>query len=281
MLPMNSSSTCPTNCYRVYAIAARASMEAALGSNQLNGLAYLEVCDLVAVIGAQPEETIESNLTSESLTAFSDRIGELHQALDILPFRFARAATTSDIVSLLREHKEAYQENLRHVAGCTEVNARWTSEDLTRFTSGSDDDLAQLGSSSGGNYLRAKRRAAAIERASENELAKLAEVIGSRAGIPYVDTRSSLRRIRGAEQRSIWVFGLEILINRRDTSQYIQVLSETHFRNCLPMIASGPWPPFSFVKDVNTAMVKAPFCAAATAEPVQIRAIFSGTEAAS
>ncbi|MDX1928836.1 MAG: GvpL/GvpF family gas vesicle protein [Pirellulaceae bacterium] len=285
MLPVNLQKSRPLDCFRVYAVASQASLESVVDSNSFEGLSYLPVGGLVAIVGAQPEEPSEGDLNTERLNSFSDRINALHQALDILPFRFTRAVPLNDLVKLLTDNQSAYSKNLQQFTGCTEVNARWAFEDPSNAVPQTSQDRIAAGMAvartSGSDYLRARHRLSAIEQENAKELAALAAELGIRLGIHCVDVRTSLRRLRCADQKLISVHGLEILLRRGDAGQYLQALSDAHFRQQLPTIASGPWPPYSFVVEANPAIIRTPFSAAATAEPLQKCAIFSGAEAAS
>jgi hypothetical protein len=281
MLPVNLKESRPLDCFRVYAVASQALIEAIVDSNSFVGLSYLPVGGLVAIVGSHPEESTDGDLNTERLTAFSDRINELHRALDILPFRFTRAVTLCDVITLITDNQAAYSRNLQQLAGCTEVNARWAFEDPSSAAPlGSMDGMAN-GRTAGSDYLRARHRLSGLEKESERALANLATELGMRSGIQCVAVRTSLRRLRCADQNLISVHGLEVLLTRADAKPYLQVLSEACFRSHTPTITSGPWPPYSFIDEVNPAIVKAPLYAAATAEPVQKCAIFSGAEAAS
>lgn len=281
MFPVNLSESRPLDCFRVYAVASQTSIEAIVDSNSFVGLSYLPVRGLVAIVGSHPEESRDGELNAERLNAFSNQINELHRTVDILPFRFTRAVTLNDLVTLLTDNRAAYSQNLQRLSGCTEVNARWAFEDPISVAPLASVDGTAVGRTSGSDYLRARHRLSGLENESERELNTLANEVGKRLGIECIDVRTSLRRLRCADQNLISVHGLEVLLSRVDAKPYLQLLSEACFRSHLPTIASGPWPPYSFITEVNSAIFKAPFPVAATAEPVQKCAIFSGAEAAS
>ncbi len=281
--------------HQVYAIVDRRAP--AIGKNWAHRKQYgfVESGELIAIVSLQPQQ--QTCLPSaEQMTAFSEAVAHLHQTMDVLPFRFSKAVPLQDIVRLLAQHQSAYQANLKQIAGCTELNARWVLESQEKdHLPGdvvSEDDRP---SSSGSNYLRERHRVFKRQRQIESELKEISVQIGLHHHLHSVDVRSSIRRLHPSKKfrtaaddstheptpAACSIAALEVLVHRTEVSYYLNALSTQRFGDRAPVLVSGPWPPYSFVIDVPATGLNALSQAPATAKAVQNCAIFSTSKAAS
>jgi len=215
-------------------------------------VSILELDGVTIAIGPLAENAVNGAVTGQQIREFTDMVNELHRLGDILPFRFGTILSLKELFCTLEKNKSWYQTALQKIAGCSELCVRWA---VPKIATESPHELQTANDwkpANGIEYLKSKARSKYRDDGIEREVSKVAAEIRGIFADACVDLVSSVSEMiakrPGEEADVIYsVAKIDLLVRREAIASVRNAASLMQLQSSLPTIASGPWPPFSFV----------------------------------
>jgi Gas vesicle synthesis protein GvpL/GvpF len=205
---------------------------------------------LVAVMSIT-EEIISTPHLGQKMREFSDVVNRLHSFGDILPFRFGMMMSKQEWSRTLEKNESSYRASLDRIAGCSEINLRWAipdSNDTAKISGNSSSDQKPA---TGSAYMVAKMEARRLQNQVEKEADAIAKQLKVFYPIDCVDLLSSVRKlsVKNTIQEDVGysIAKIDLLVRRESVDSILKASSTLRVRSATPTVASGPWPPFSFL----------------------------------
>jgi hypothetical protein len=167
-----------------------------------------------------------------------------------LPFRFGTLADEARLKGYVSANVGALRESLGRVRGCVEMGVKIirdvdAQERGADTTSGADEEAAarvEEGVGGGTKFLRAKRRELLGDEARRRGAEAIAELLGERVADLVRESAVQLNASGALAVRAAH------LVERERVEEYrarLRALGEERAAD-LRLLASGPWPPYSF-----------------------------------
>ncbi len=197
------------------------------------------------------EEMAATSLLGQKMRDFSDVLNHLHRFGDILPFRFGMIMSRQEWATAIESKKAFYQTSLDRIAGCSEINLRWAIPDPLDGAKTTAGISLEKKPAKGYAYLAAKMEARQFQYQVEKEADAVAKQLTSFFPADCVDSISSVRKLRvkntSDEDIGYSIAKVDLLVRRESVEPILKAASLLHVRSEMPTVASGPWPPFSFL----------------------------------
>ena len=183
--------------------------------------------------------------TRENLTEHN-RVNALALARSTpLPFRFGTLVEAARLEGYLEKQEGALLSSLERVRGCVEMGAKVIWDAGGRGAAGAEEDEGDANESpaagSGTAFLLAKRREVLGEEALRGRAEEVAAALASR--LERLARESSVQ----VNPKGALVVRAAHLIERGREEEYRERMrSLGREREDLRLMASGPWPPYSF-----------------------------------
>jgi len=214
-------------------------------------VAILEEHGTLAAAMPFHEEMAVSPLLGQKMRDFSDIVNHLHRFGDILPFRFGMILSRQEWARTMESKKSYYQTCLAQIAGCSEVNLRWAIPDPMDVTNQLPSIIPEQQPAKGYAYLAAKMEARRFQNHVEKEADAVAEQMKSFYPKDCINSISSVRKLNvkntSEEDIGYSIAKVDLLVRRESVETVLKAASLLHVRSEMPTVASGPWPPFSFL----------------------------------
>lgn len=176
------------------------------------------------------------------IVAYNSVVSALHRHCDVLPLRYGSCSKgVAEAQELLSTNHAEYTAMLTMVAGCTEMSVSLLIDDQ-------DQPLpAQSFSGSGTDYLKTRR----LLQKQQNERIARARALGLQCRqvlAPWVvSDREELLPIDGVRSHSSNLV-LHFLIHRQHVQSFRITFRGLQQQSPIPMLLSGPWPPYNFTR---------------------------------
>ncbi|MCU0711915.1 MAG: GvpL/GvpF family gas vesicle protein [Pirellula sp.] len=238
--------------------------------------ALIEIGDVSVVAShicgtSQEREPLDSQIRYHSTL-----VNELHRVIDILPFRFGVVMPESEMIHLLRQNANRYLACLAAIRGFTELNLRWAVLDDSVNAQSPQSEDRGTATTTGFEYLMSKLRNKQTGTRIEHELRVISDDFRSRFPCHEIKTQSSVSELKvksqDSQEGSYVIARIELLVPRSQASGILCEASGLLLRSEKTTVASGPWPPYSFIELGNDGGLS---------RPMQRCAITSPTEAVS
>ncbi|XZE19261.1 GvpL/GvpF family gas vesicle protein [Pirellulaceae bacterium SH449] len=218
----------------------------------LSGAEVIEVSNL-KIVAKRILHNDTSTLTSElAVHSFSEAMNYLHASADILPVRFGVILSQQEIVSSIFENEAEYLATLNRIENCSELNIRWAIPEPTISKDSSmqvsDHRLRQ----SGGTYLRRKLEHKRKESQVQGDLDLLYSQFRERYPDAIQNSSTSVGNLKVVDghhgDQTYTIAKLNLLVRRSAVRSLLSLSKQLLLRHEPPTVASGPWPPFSFME---------------------------------
>jgi hypothetical protein len=217
----------------------------------IKNIAILEEHGTLAAAMPFTEELAVSPLLGQEMRDFSDVVNHLHRFGDILPFRFGMILSRQEWAKTIESKKALYQTSLDRIASCSEINLRWAIPDPTDGAEMSARITLEQKPAKGYSYLAAKLEARQLQYQVEKEADAVAEQLKSYYPETCVGSISSVRKLsvkNTSDEDVVYsIAKVDLLVRREAVDSILKTASMLHVRSEMPTVASGPWPPFSFL----------------------------------
>lgn len=220
--------------------------------NHLSVVEVFEGSSLKIVAKKIMKSDIRTLSSEDTLRAFSDLLNCLHSSVDILPFRFGVVLSQPEILSSIHENEAGYIASLSRIENCSEINIRWAFPDSRLSKVHDSEPIDHRARRSGFNYLQQK-----LER-KQKELHLLSDLkyLCSRFREQYPDAIQAAHTSVGNQRLTVEhhneqiyvVPKLDLLVRRSAVRSLLSLSNHLLLRHEPPTVASGPWPPFSFIE---------------------------------
>lgn len=220
--------------------------------NHLLGVEVIEVSKLKIVAKRIMKSDIPTLSSEDTLRFFSEVLNGLHSSVDILPFRFGVVLSQPEILSSVYANEARYLANLSRIENCSEINIRWAFPE-SRLSKGHDrEPIDHPARQSGFNYLQRKLERKQEELCLLNDLEHLRSQIREQYPDAIQASCTSVGNQRladGHHNHTIYtVPKLDLLARRSAVGLLLSLSNQLLLRHEPPTVASGPWPPFSFIE---------------------------------
>lgn len=197
------------------------------------------------------EEIASTSQLGLRMREFSNVVKRLHDFGDILPFRFGMIMSKLEWSRTLAINESSYQKSLDRIAGCSEISLRWAIPDSSETENVSGSTRLNQESARGAAYLTAKMEARRLQIQVEKDADAVAKQLKVLYPTDCVELVSSVRKL-SVKNTSEEVVGYSIakidaLVRRESVASILKAASMLRVRSETPTVASGPWPPFSFL----------------------------------
>jgi hypothetical protein len=203
------------------------------------------------------EESLQCQIVDYSIL-----VNELHREVDILPFRFGVIVTANEIVNTVRLNKPGYRSCLQRIAGFSELNLRWAVPEVHGERQAIPANDGNYTKSKGFEYLKSKLTGKQSGLQLENELSGICADFAHRFPAEQIQWQSSVDKLRvsGACSKTdcYRIARIELLVRKEAIPAMILAASSLLLRSEKPTVASGPWPPYSFLESENVGCVSSP-----------------------
>jgi hypothetical protein len=183
---------------------------------------------------------------------FSSLVNDLHRDFDILPFRFGVTVTADEIVKAVRHNQQWYRACLHAIAGLTELNLRWAVAEETEDTQLNAPSSHGHTGAKGFEYMKSKLISKQVGSQIENELRTIAEDFRKRFQDEEIKWQSSVSKLKvkspAPTDDCYIVARIELLVRKEAALEILSEGSCLFLRAEKPTVASGPWPPYSFIE---------------------------------
>lgn len=228
--------------------------------NHIRSLASLiDIGDLSVVATYNCGTNQENKSLDNQIRLHSSLVNELHQMVDILPFRFGVIVQESEMIELLRQNAYRYLACLESIRGYTELNLRWAVlDDSAKDQLIPVEDLGIV-KATGHEYLMAKLRGKQRGNRIEQELKSISDSFRHRFPSFGIKTQSSVGKLkvksRDSQQENYVIAKIDLLVPRSEASGILSDASGLLLRSEKPTVASGPWPPYSFIEQGDSGVL--------------------------
>ncbi|MFN8740753.1 MAG: GvpL/GvpF family gas vesicle protein [Pirellula sp.] len=212
--------------------------------------------DEFVVVASQIEMEQRSEVSLQcQIKEFSSLVNDLHRCIDILPFRFGVIVTAGELVNALRDNQEWYRTCLHAIAGFTELNLRWAVAEGPGDTPSNPSSVRGPSAAKGFEYLKSKLISKQVGSQIENELGVIANDFRNRFQDEEIKWQSSVGKLKvkspGPNEDCYVIARIELLVRRGAALAILSEGSNVFLRSEKPTVASGPWPPYSFIESGN------------------------------
>ncbi len=218
---------------------------------ELNDVTVIEEHGTLAAAMPFKEENAAVPVLGQKMRSFSDAVNHLHRFGDILPFRFGMIMSRQEWATAIEGKRAFYQASLDRIAGCSEINLRWAIPDPTDVNKIATNISPEQKPAKGYAYLAAKMEARQLQYQVEKEAEAVANQLKSLFPVDCVDAISSVRKLSvkstSEEDTGYSIAKVDLLVRRESVETILKAASLLHVRSEMPTVASGPWPPFSFL----------------------------------
>lgn len=218
---------------------------------KLNEVTIIEEHGTLAAAIPFKEELAVSPLLTQRMREFSDIVNHLHRFGDILPFRFGTILSHQEWINTIESKRTFYQASMNRIAGCSEINLRWAIPDPTDVTKISKSINPEQKPAKGYAYLAAKMEVRQLQNQVQKEADSVVENLKSYYPEACVDSISSVRKLSvkntSEEDVGYSIAKIDLLVRRDSVDSILKAASMLHVRSEMPTVASGPWPPLSFL----------------------------------
>ena len=195
----------------------------------------LKVEDLTLLVSDCDEGSLP--VTRENALAHAAVVRSVLDQTTPLPFRFGMLATEQQLQKFITTNKPALAGKLAHVRGRIEMNLKIMLNSITEAAAqlpGNDESPGP-----GTAFLMEKRRELLGDAHTAARISELSSLLRERISSGLIkDEQISLRQSLAAVAH---------LIDSRDIQQYRENVAEfCQNRPDLPVLVSGPWPPYTF-----------------------------------
>ncbi|MFN7873877.1 MAG: GvpL/GvpF family gas vesicle protein [Pirellula sp.] len=212
----------------------------------------LDIDDLSVVATYICSTNQEDKSLDSQIRLHSSLVNELHQVVDILPFRFGVIIQESEMIEVLRQNANLYHACLESIRGYTELNLRWAVLDGSASDRLIPVENRDVVKATGHEYLMSKLRGKQRGNRIEQELRTISDSLRHRFTSFGIKTQSSVGKlkVKGQDsQQEIYVIAkIDLLVPRLEASGILSNASGLLLRAEKPTVASGPWPPYSFIE---------------------------------
>lgn len=205
--------------------------------------------------GTDPEyESLDSQICFHSKL-----VNELHRMVDILPFRFGAIMSEGEMIQLVRQKADQYVACLTSIAGCSELNLRWAVLDDSAKDQLIPVEDRGVVKATGHEYLMAKLRGKQRGNRIEQELKSISDSFRHRFPSFGIKSQSSVGNLkvksRDSQQENYVIAKIDLLVPRSEASGILSDASGLLLRSEKPTVASGPWPPHSFIEQGDSGVL--------------------------
>ena len=220
-------------------------------ASMLKNVSVIESHGSLAAVMSVAEEIAATPELGRKMREFSDVVNRLHHFGDILPFRFGMMMSKLEWSRTLEKNKSSYETSLDRIAGCSEINIRWAIPDSYDTANMSGNSSSDQKPATGSAYLAAKMEARRLQHQVEIEADAVAKQLKVFYPKECVDLISSVRKlsVKNTIQEDVGysIAKIDLLVRRESVDSILKVASTLRVRSETPTVASGPWPPFSFL----------------------------------
>lgn len=217
----------------------------------LKNVSIIELHGSLAAVMSVTEEINSTPHLGQKMREFSDVVNRLHHFGDILPFRFGMMMSKQEWTRTLEKNESSYRTSLDRIAGCSEINIRWAIPDSYDTANMPGNSSSDQKPATGYAYMAAKMEARRLQHQVEKE----ADAIAKQLKVSYpkdcVDLISSVRKlsVKNTIQEDVGysIAKIDLLVRRASVDSILKTASTLRVRSATPTVASGPWPPFSFL----------------------------------
>lgn len=204
---------------------------------------------------------------------YSILVNQLHREVDILPFRFGVIVNANEIVNTVRLNKPWYRSCLQRIAGFSELNLRWAVAEDHRHRQEIPANEGSHSKSKGFEYLKSKLVGKQSGLQLDHELSRICEAFAHRFPAEQIQWQSSVGNLRVAGTCSktdcYRIARIELLVRKEAAPAMILAASSLLLHSEKPTVASGPWPPYSFLESENVGCVSPPMQSCAITFPIE------------
>lgn len=212
---------------------------AGVGGAAVRLLGLGRLAAVVSEAGDEPPAVTDENVLAHNRVNAAALAGSTP-----LPFRFGTRATHERLAAYASANEAALLEALARVRGCVEMSVKlmWNAEGGERSGGAGEAEVGASGAAGAGTaFLLAKRREILGEEDSRRRAGELAAWLA--AGVSGL-ARESAERLRPS---GAILLSAAHLVERASVDEYRERLrSLGAARAGLRLLASGPWPPYSF-----------------------------------
>jgi len=209
-------------------------------------VAYKELLSAVSPIGGVPRPEAAQVLTYQRV------VSVLHQERTVLPLRYGCILDGDDeVVALLADRYDTWTAALRELRGCVEIGVRVLLASGSGRRAGAS--ARPMSTAGGRDYLLAcNAYYADIDRTEGDEALLLEKVCTTFSGL-YVDLR--VDSASPAHCPDARMLSLCFLVPREHEISFWAACRrvETRLGAAKRLLSSGPWPPYSFVPNMEGA----------------------------
>lgn len=217
----------------------------------LNDVMIIEEHGTLAAAMPFKEEMAAAPLLGQIVRSFSDGVNHLHRFGNILPFRFGMIMSRQEWATAIESKRSFYQASLDRISGCSEINLRWAIPDSADGNQIATSMKPEQKPAKGYAYLAAKMEARQTQHHVEKEAETVAKQLKSLFPVDCVESISSVRKLNvknTSEEDTVYTIAkVDLLVRRESVDTILKAASLLHVRSEMPTVASGPWPPFSFL----------------------------------
>jgi hypothetical protein len=179
------------------------------------------------------------------LLAYEGVVEALHRGRAVLPVRYGCLLTDeSEVIELLRRHRQAYRSALGELEGCEELGVRILPEDAEE---GRDAPRPEVPVSAPGRAYLAARRAHYEERDGRSE-GQVAAAERCRAAFAGLFVKCKVEYPSGSHPVFLVpLLSLYFLVKRENLEAFRRAFQALSRGDAARMLLSGPWPPYNFV----------------------------------
>ena len=231
------------------------------------------VDEFVVVASDAGSDHLRDKPLQRQIGDYSILVNELHRAADILPFRFGVIVTADEIVNTVQLNKPWYRSCLQRIAGFSELNLRWAVPDEHGDIQPNPATEGGHSKSKGFEYLKSKLKGKQSGLQLDHELNGICKEFAHRFPAEQIQWQSSVGKLRVAGNCSrtdcYTIARIELLVRKEASPAMILAASSLLLRSEKPTVASGPWPPYSFLESENVGCVSPPMQRCAITFPIE------------
>lgn len=219
----------------------------------------IEIGELSVVASCNHGTNPEYESLDSQICFHSKLVNELHRMVDILPFRFGAIMSEGEMTHLVRQKADQYVACLKSIAGNSELNLRWAVlDDSANANSIPVEDGGGV-KPTGHEYLMSKLRGKQRGNQIEQELKSISDALRHRFPSFGIKTRSSVSKLkvksRDSQQENYAIAKIDLLVPRLEASGILSDASGLLLRSEKTTVASGPWPPYSFIEQGDSGVL--------------------------
>lgn len=220
--------------------------------NHLLGVEEIEISNLKIFAKGIMKSDIPTLSSEDSLRSFGEALNGLHSSVDILPFRFGVFLSQPEILSSIVENESGYLASLSRIENCSEINIRWAFPESRLSKVHESEPIDHRAHQSGFHYLQQKLERKQEELRLQSDLEHLCSQLREQYpdAIQAAHTSVGNQRLAdGHHNHQVYIVPkLDLLARRSAVGSLLSLSNQFLLRHEPPTVASGPWPPFSFIE---------------------------------